>query len=269
MPGRSLLARALRPRRVEPARVVLPSGLAEALRDGPVALCGDAASLADAPSLRVAAVVPSFRRGSGGHATIANLLRGLEAAGHRCDVWVLDDEGRHRADEVDPLFNAFFGPLRGRVRKGIEGWDGADVALATGWQTVAQVLRLPSVAARAYLVQDHEPEFYATSAERMWAQWTYRQGLHCIAASPWLAELVRARYAAVATPFDLGTDHDSYRPSGIARRDDLVVFYARAVTPRRAVPLGLLALQELHRARPQVEIALFGDARPIAAPFPC
>jgi hypothetical protein len=140
MPGRSLLARALRPRRVEPARVVLPSGLAEALRDGPVALRGDAASLADAPSLRVAAVVPSFRRGSGGHATIANLLRGLEAAGHRCDVWVLDDEGRHRSDEVDPLFKAFFGPLRGSVHMGLEGWDGADVALATHDPTLRNAL---------------------------------------------------------------------------------------------------------------------------------
>ena len=70
------------------------------------------------------------------------------------------------------------------------------MAVATGWQTVAQVLRLPGASARAYLVQDHEPEFYPTSAEREWAAWTYRQGLHCIAASPWLADLVRTRYGA-------------------------------------------------------------------------
>ena len=63
-----------------PLRVVLPSCQAQAMAEGPVALRGDAAALVDAPSLRVAAVVPSFRRGSGGHATIANLLRGLEAA---------------------------------------------------------------------------------------------------------------------------------------------------------------------------------------------
>ena len=62
------------------------------MAEGPVALRGDAAALVDAPSLRVAAVVPSFRRGSGGHATIANLLRGLEALGHRTSVWVLDDD---------------------------------------------------------------------------------------------------------------------------------------------------------------------------------
>jgi len=140
--------------------------------------------------------------------------------------------------------------------------------MATGWQTVAQVLRLPGASARAYLVQDHEPEFYPTSAERDWAAWTYRQGLHCIAASPWLADLVRTRYGAGATSFDLGIDHERYRPADVQRRADRVLFYARAVTPRRAVPLGLLALQELHRRRPQIEIALFGEARPIAAPFP-
>ena len=275
MPRRSLAARVRR--RLAggpdpgPLRVVLPSCQAQAMAEGPVALRGDAAALVDAPSLRVTAVVPSFRRGSGGHATIANLLRGLEAGGHRTSVWVLDDEGRHASEspaETAALFAEFFGPLAGPVRVGFGGWEGADVAMATGWQTVAQVLRLPGASARAYLVQDHEPEFYPTSAERQWAEWTYGQGLHCIAASPWLADMVRTRYGASATSFDLGIDHARYRPAEVERRADRVLFYARAVTPRRAVPLGLMALAELHRRRPEVEIALFGEARPVAAPFP-
>jgi glycosyltransferase involved in cell wall biosynthesis len=133
---------------------------------------------------------------------------------------------------------------------------------------VPAVLRLAGAAGRAYLVQDHEPEFYATSAEREWATWTYGQGMHCIAASPWLAGLLRERYGASASSFDLGVDHEHYRPHPTHRRDDLVLFYARAVTPRRAVPLGLLALQELHRRRPGVEIALFGEAQDLRTPFP-
>jgi glycosyltransferase involved in cell wall biosynthesis len=40
------------------------------------------------------------------------------------------------------------------------------------------------------------------------------------------------------------------------------------VTERRAVPLAVLALEELHRRRPEVEIALFGESRPVTAPFP-
>ena len=254
-----------------PLRVVLPSSQAEAMAEGPVPLRGDAAALIDAPSLHVAVVVPAFRRGSGGHATIANLLRGLEGAGHRTSVWVLDDEGRHATEspaETAALFEEFFGALAGPVRSGFADWDGADVVMATGWQTVATVLRLQGASARAYLVQDHEPEFYPTSAEREWAAWTYGQGLHCVAASPWLAEVVRTGYGASATSFDLGIDHERYRPLDVPRRDDQVLFYARAVTPRRAVPLGLLALQELHRRRPHVGIALFGEARPLATPFP-
>jgi glycosyltransferase involved in cell wall biosynthesis len=247
-----------------PLRPVAPPALLEVARSGAVPLvlrpAGDA--------LDIAVVVPGFRRGSGGHSTIANLLRGLEARGHACSVFVDDEEGRHAADDVGALWRSFFGPLHGAVHLGFDAWSGADVAVATGWQTVHRVLRLGNTGARAYLVQDHEPEFYGTSAERLWAEETYRLGLHCVCASPWLADVVRSRYGACASSFDLGVDHEAYRPLGTQRRSDLVVAYGRAVTPRRAVPLVLLALEELHRRRPDVEIALFGESAPIETRFP-
>lgn len=260
----------LRGGEAKPLRLRAPEALLEVVRDGPLPLSG--ARRDPAGSLRVAAVIPPFRRGSGGHSTLTHLLRGLEARGHTTSVWVEDDEGRHAGStdaQLDTLFKDFFGPLRGRVHASFTRWAGADVVLATGWQTVHRTLRLPDVAARAYLVQDHEPEFYGTSAEATWAAETYRLGLHCICASPWLADVVRDRYGASADAFDLGVDHAVYRPiPGVERRDDLVLLYARAVTPRRAVPLGLLALEELHRRRPGVELALFGESRPIDARFP-
>jgi glycosyltransferase involved in cell wall biosynthesis len=249
----------LRRRRPGPLPVTAPSALLEYLREGAAPLehrpAGDA--------LRIAIVIPSFRRGSGGHSTIANLVRELEAAGHDCSLWLEDAPG------LDPaLFNDFFGPVRAHVHGDFDAWQGADVAVATGWQTVHRALRLPGCAARAYLVQDHEPEFYGTSAERTWAEETYGLGLHCVCASRWLAGLVAERYGASASHFDLGVDHDAYRPlAGVERSGDRVLFYARAVTPRRAVPLGVLALQELRRRRPGVEIALFGEAREVATPF--
>ena len=267
MDPRAALRRIAGRDRPPPLRVDAPVDLLEVLREGPAAL---APGRSEGESLSIAFVVPQFRRGAGGHATIANLVRGLEARGHECSLWVRDDEGRHAgesSEQVGALFREFFGPVRAAVVKGFAGWRGADVAVATGWQTVAAVLRRPSVGARAYLVQDHEPEFYGTSAERSWAEWTYRQELHCIAASPWLAGLLRDRYGASASSFDLAVDHDRYRASDAARRDDLVVFYARAVTPRRAVPLGLLALEELRRRRPGVEVALFGESRPVETRF--
>jgi glycosyltransferase involved in cell wall biosynthesis len=234
-------------------------------------------SSAAAP-LRIAAVIPSFRRGSGGHATIVQLLQGLRARGHHMSVWLEDCEGRHareRAAVTRRSFQRFFAADGLQLHTDPGDWRGADVALATGWQTVARTLALPDVRARAYLVQDHEPDFYAVSAERLWAEETYRAGLHCIAASPWLADLLRERYGASATHFDLAVDHQLYRPGASRRtpgerpreREELVVFYARAVTPRRAVPLGLRALAELARRRPGVRIALYGEERRLEVPF--
>ena len=251
-----------------PVAVEAPLILLDVMRDGPAPLSGTGPERAQADRLRVAVVVPSFRRGSGGHATIANLVRGLEARGHQLALFVVDQEGRHADDDVTALFGDFFGPVAAPVLHGLEQWRGADVVVATGWQTVPHVLALPDAGARAYLVQDHEPEFYPTSAERLWAEWTYRQGLHCVCASPWLAEVMTDRYGASATAFDLGVDHAAYRPLPTHRREDLVLFYARAVTARRAVPLGALALAELHRRRPEVEIAVFGEAGSVGLPFP-
>ena len=248
--------------------VEAPLALLDVLRDGPAPLSGQGPGRAQADRLRVAVVIPSFRRGSGGHATIANLVRGLEERGHRLALFLVDQQGRHAADDAGALFASFFGPMAAPVLEGFTEWRGADVVLATGWQTVPDVLSLPGAGARAYLVQDHEPEFYPTSAERLWAEWTYRQGLHCICASPWLAEVVTDRYGASATAFDLGVDHAAYRPLPTHRREDLVLFYARAVTARRAVPLGALALAELHRRRPAVELAVFGESGTLGLPFP-
>jgi glycosyltransferase involved in cell wall biosynthesis len=195
--------------------------------------------------------------------TIANVIRGLERRGHACSIWIDDPDRRSGGAES---FRAFFGPFAGPVHGDLSGWRGAQVAVATGWQTVAPVLRLGGCQARAQLLQDDEPQFYATSAERIWAE--HATVLPAITAGPWLAELAQARGLAVGS-FDLAIDHAVYRPRpDVSRNPSRVLFYARAATPRRGVPLGLLALAELHRRRPSVEIALYGDAAPLATPFP-
>ncbi len=68
------------------------------------------------------------------------------------------------------------------------------------------MLALDHCRARAYVVNDHEPEFYASSTERVLAEDTYRHGLHCIAASPWLRDLLIDRYGTSADAFQLGVD---------------------------------------------------------------
>jgi glycosyltransferase involved in cell wall biosynthesis len=240
-------------------------------REGPAPLLDPVPGMADRERLRLALVIPSFRRGSGGHNTLLQIFSRLEQRGHLCSVWLYDFTGQHNAEwpaVIRADIREFFAPIEGPVYKGFEDWQGADVAIATGWQTVHPTLMLDQCRARAYIVNDHEPDFYAASTEREMAEDTYRHDLHCIAASPWLRDLLIERYATSADAFQLGVDHNLYQPQPVARRQDTVIYYARHVTPRRAVPVGLMALSELHRRRPDLRIVLFGDEGKLESPFP-
>ena len=276
MPRRSLAARVRR--RLGggsgpgPLRVVLPSCQAQAMAEGPVALRGDAAALVDAPTLRVAVVVPSFRRGSGGHATIANLA--ARARGRRPPHERLGPRrrGPPRSREPGRDRGALPGVLRAPREPGPGRLRGLGAAPTSRWPPAGRPWRR-SCACRA---RAPAPTWCRTTSPSSTPRRPSANGPRGptgrgSTASPprrgWPISCARAT-APRATSFDLGIDHERYRPAGVERRDDRVLFYARAVTPRRAVPLGLLALAELHRRRPALEIALFGEARPIAAPFP-
>jgi glycosyltransferase involved in cell wall biosynthesis len=240
-------------------------------REGPAMLLDPVPGMAERERMRLAMVIPSFRRGSGGHNTLLQIFSRLEQRGHLCSLWLYDFTGQHNAEwpaVIRSDIREFFAPLEGPVYKGFSQWQGADVVMATGWQTVHPTLMLDQCRARAYVVNDHEPEFYAASTEREMAEDTYHHDLHCIAASPWLRDLLIDRYDASADAFQLGVDHSLYRPQPVARRRDTVIYYARHVTPRRAVPVGLMALSELHRRRPDLRIVLFGDEGRLESPFP-
>jgi glycosyltransferase involved in cell wall biosynthesis len=244
------------------------ASLGALLREGPEPL---AAPRSVEGPLHVAIVIPYFRRGSGGHNSIFQIAWRLERAGHSVSIWVHDPSGYHghqAGSEIRRDLREWFAPLEGPVFKGFDDWHGADVAVATAWETVFPVMRLRGCRSRAYLVHDHEPEFFPTSAERAFAELTYRQGLHAICASPWLAEIVEQRYDGTTSQFQFGVDHAVYAARPGTREPETVIFYGRSVTGRRAVPLGLLALEELHRRRPTVSIEIFGDHQPLRTPFP-
>lgn len=258
--------------RVEPKLDRDPYDLVEQFwSDGPAPLLDPIPGMADRERLRIAMVVPAFSRGSGGHTLLFAILSRLERRGHICSVWVHDYARRLRGLEASVLrhdIRQFFAPIDAPVYKGFHDWHGADIVIATGWETVHPALLLDRCHARAYVVNDHEPEFYATSAESALAEDTYRHGLHCIAGSPWLRDLLTERYGATADAFEYGVDHHVYQPRPVTRRRDTVVYYARMETPRRAVPIGLMALADLYRRRPQTRILLFGTDHKLDTEFP-
>jgi glycosyltransferase involved in cell wall biosynthesis len=227
--------------------------------------------LSEAERLRIAIVIPPFSFGSGGHNVLFQVIRRLEERGHVCSVWLDDPFGLvdQPIEVVRGAVRADYAGIDGPFYKGFEQWTGADVVIATGWQTVYPVMRLGGCHARLYLVNDHEPEFYPTSIEAHLAAATYRLGLPCLAGgSEWMARTLRERYGAdVLGVLPYGID-EAYRPRDAERRTDTVVVYGREVTPRRAVALALMALGHVHRRRPDLRVIVFGDPQPVEASFP-
>jgi glycosyltransferase involved in cell wall biosynthesis len=239
-------------------------------RTGPAPLLEPVPGMADRERLRLAMVIPTFSRGSGGHNTLFQIFSRLERRGHACSVWLADYHGYANAVWPGVLrreIQEYFAPFQGPVYKGFDAWQGADVAIATGWQTAHAMLELDQCRARAYVINDHEPEFFPSSAEQALSAETYGYGMHPIAASPWLRDLLKSRYGTPGEAFQLGVDHDVYRPRPVERRRDTVIYYARYATPRRAVPIGLMALAELKRRRPEVRVILFGTDEILDASF--
>ena len=264
-------AEALALRHCPPSLAAAPyAQAARVLREGPAPLLAVPPGAAERTPLHIAVVLPSLPVGSGGHGTVLQAVLGLERLGHTCSLWVLDDPRAARLEWPATLRRKVvdhYAAVQAPVLRGFESWYGADVAMATSWETAYAVAALPGCRARAYMLNDHEVDFHPASVERVLAEGTYALGLHALASSRWLQEIYEG-HGGTATPFELGLDHDVYRPMEVARRRDTVVFYGRQSTPRRAVPLGVQALAILHVRRPQTRIVVFGDRTPLDAPFP-
>jgi glycosyltransferase involved in cell wall biosynthesis len=209
--------------------------------------------------------------GSGGHTTIFRLIRQLELRGHRNAIFVHDVHGhvKDRASVLrDQIRERFVPGVEAQVFVGLEDFDSADVAIATGWQTAGAVRDLPRCREKAYLVQDHEPEFYATSAQAIWAEDSYRMGLRCIAYTPWMAGVLKERYGLDARWFECGTDLDVFTFAGLeGRSEEIIPVYARRETERRAVDLAMAGLAVLAQRRPTIRPVLFGSRQKTSLPF--
>ncbi len=220
--------------------------------------------------MTLAWVVPPWRVGSGGHTTVLRLIRALEARGHRSAIFVFDPGGwdDRSADELREEIRTKFVPVDAPVFRGFDDWIGADVGIATNWWTAWPLRDLPGCREKAYLVQDDEPQFEPASAQRIWAEETYRMGYRGIAYTPWMAEVLEAQYGMRARWFECGTDLDTSTFGDGPREPGLVAVYARRETQRRAVEIALAGVATLFERRPGVRVALYGSTALIDSPVP-
>ncbi|MEU5696797.1 glycosyltransferase family 1 protein [Actinosynnema sp. NPDC020468] len=195
--------------------------------------------------------------GSGGHTTMFRLIEHLESVGHTCRLYLYDVYGSRAVDHIPTIRSAFPG-FRGEILDVTEGMADAHAVFATAWMTAYPAFTDPCAGKRFYLVQDYEPWFYPVGGLSGLAENTYRMGFHGFTAGRFLAEKVRADLDMPADWFDFGCDTDRYHLKDGVKRDG-VVFYARRLAPRRAIEIGLLALEVFAERHPDVVIHTYGE----------
>ncbi len=205
--------------------------------------------------------------GGGGNMTIFRFVRLFELLGHQQHIWLHNKSVHKNAEAAYEDLVRNYQQTSAAIHFIADEPDAfreasGDIMMATDWQSVWPVLSVSGFKRRFYFVQDHEPSFFAAGGHSLAAEMTYREDLDCICAGPWLEKLMTERYGRWATRFWLAADNSVYYPpenwpvNAIPR----IAFYARSSTSRRAVELGVLALDYLaEQGRVEFHVDLYGS----------
>ena len=135
----------------------------------------------------------------------------------------------------------------------------ADAVIATSWFTAYVVDKFDNALTKFYFVQDFEPYFYPVGAEYCFAENTYKMGFRGITAGGWLAQKLHDEYGMETMGFHFSYERELYQPRKKKDQVKRVFYYARPYTERRAFELGILALEQLAKKVPELEVVFAGQ----------
>lgn len=205
-------------------------------------------------------IIPEMGEGSGGHTTIFRFISNLEKRGFHSRIYLFRSPRFIDNKTVRKFVKSAFPILDGNVEIycDVKYAKFAHATFATSWDTAYFVRNFKNTISKFYFVQDFEPYFYAHGSEYQLAENTYKFGLRGITAGDWLKEKLNKEYGMKTNSFLFSYQRDTYFPVERTDNKRRVFFYARPVTPRRDFELGLLALNELCRRLPDVEVIFAG-----------
>lgn len=220
----------------------------------------------DPAALEIHWVIPDFTPGAGGHMNIFRICNHLEASGHKLTLWIRDPSFHHDAAAVRKTLHRHFQPLAAAIRFADDaiGDAAGDIIVATDAATVPLACSAWRFKRRFYFVQDFEAAFFPVGSRYFLAESTYWRDLDCICCGPWLERLMVEKYGRWARKFWQAADRTVYLPreQREGRATGRVAFYCRSFTDRRAVELGLLALEILARREVAFHVDFFGQEEP-------
>jgi len=217
----------------------------------------------DPSSLDIHWIIPDFSPGGGGHMTIFRIVRLLEQFGHRCTVWIARPCANRNERSASEIVMQHYQIVNANIKFLSSEFfsHGGDALICTSWETVIFGMHATGFKDRLYFVQDYEPAFFPAGAHSLAAEWTYKSGMGCICAGPWLAEKLEEMYGGWIRSGWLAADSQIYRPhDGTRIPADVprIAFYARRHTERRAVDLGLLAFEYLAKKGVTFHVEFYG-----------
>ncbi len=215
-------------------------------------------------------VIPEMGIGSGGHINIFRFINHLQNMGiknriyiHRGNSWNTNESLREFLEENYEIHNKEI-----EVFTDVKYMTFAQATIATSWNTAYHVRNFNNTISKFYFVQDFEPYFFAVGSEYIFAENTYKFGFRGLTAGDWLKEKLNKEYGMETTSFSFSYDRDIYFSKEKRDNKKRLFFYARPVTARRSFELGLLALNEIAKRIPDVEVVFAGwDVSNYEIPF--
>ena len=200
---------------------------------------------------------PIFGKGSGGHHDIFMLAESARNMGINQKIGLTHGNTKLDISHFENVIRKDYG-YENLVLEDLDALQNVtnELVIATGWQTFAPALCVPA-RKRAYLVQDFEPWFNPVGIQSYLAEQTYKFGIPCITAGPWLADLMSKKYGAQSEYFDLGYDPEIYKDSGTNERNAIVIYY-RPGTLRRASEFTLEVIRSVEKEISDFEIHFVG-----------
>lgn len=224
-------------------------------------------------------VIPDFGVGGGGHMNIFRKIRYLETYGHNFTIWIFRPSLHDTEESTYDDIIRHYSTLRAKVKfidnteDGDDSFENAsgDVIIASSWDTVWPVQSAKYFKRRFYFIQDYEVLFHSKGSRTELAELTYHQDLDAICASTWLDKLMKEKYHKWSDYFNLAYEPDTFYPREMPKNDiPRIAFYARIFTERRAVELGILALEMLAAEGYKFHVDMYGAAFNFEkAPFSC
>jgi glycosyltransferase involved in cell wall biosynthesis len=220
--------------------------------------------------LRIAWLIGSVEKATGGSLSILRAIYHLERWGHQNRIYMV---GRTplSSERATAIARSYF-PIKAQVELFQGSTADSDALIATLWSTAYVARGIPNTARKFYFVQDLEHLFFPPGGLSEIAKETYRWGFYGITMGEWLARVLSQEFNMESGAVGFTYDPELHSLKGSQRLTPgkkRVLFYSRPATERRGFELGVLALSLVARKMPGTEFVLLGaPLRPSQLPFP-